>query len=163
MRGRKRTTQPGYHASRGWFYAPIQKVIVKWDAVFGREFTHDTFLYLRRVMENDRGHLEVDFLGAKHRKFICELMAALDALHDPENICGWVVKVWPLLNYDKQPPAPLSYTQIRQQIIDLGGSAFTTDALRKAAKRMRLTSSGPMLDFDEFSAHNTNASLPKSR
>jgi len=164
-RGKKRT-QPGYHASRGWFYKPIQKVIKKWDVVFGREYgreiTNETFHQLRGVMESGRGHLEIEIKDAKHRKFVCELMTALDKLYDPENIHGWVVKVWPLCNYDNQPPTPLTYSQVQGEIISLKGPSYSTDALRKAAKRMSLTSSGISIDLQERSVLNPNISLLKS-
>jgi len=162
MKGRKRT-QPGYHASRGWFYKPIQKVITKWDAVFGREFTHDTFQQLRRVIENRHGHMEIEVRDSNHIKFIYELMKALDDLHDPKKTYGWVVRLWPQCNYDAGNASLLTYDQIRQHIIDQGGPTFTTDALKQAAIRLKLTSFGSMLDSDESSVFNPDIPLRKSR
>jgi len=162
MKGRKRT-QPGYHASRGWFYKPIQTVIKKWDPVFGREFTLQAFQDLRRTMENGRGNLTIEVQNTNHIKLIYELMAALDKLHDLGNSSGWVVRLWPQLKYDNGKPSLLTYEQIRQQIIDLGGPIFTTAALKQAARKLKLISHGYMVDSDESSVHNPDASVPIPR
>jgi hypothetical protein len=162
MRGKKRNI-PGYHAIRGWFYNPVQKAIEKWDADLGRELTHETFQQVRRVMENGNGHLRIEIKSVEHRKFLCELLTALDDLHAPENSHGWVVKYWARFSNNTDKSRLLTYQQIRQQIIDDGGPAFTTDALKQAAKRLRLLSQGNVLESDEQSVLNPKVSSRKPR
>src|ERR1700734_3329765 len=112
MRGKERI-QPGYHASRGWFYKPIQRVIRKWDSAFGREITNTTFHQVRRVMEEGEGNLIVYIKDARHRKFVCELMGALDKLHAPDNSHGWVVKMWSRWSDHPNDRLLLTYSEIR--------------------------------------------------
>jgi hypothetical protein len=150
MRGKVRT-QPGYHASYGWFYKPVQDVILRWDKVFRREFTNDTFLQIRRVMESGRGNLNVYIVNAQHRKFVCELMQALDELHDYENIHGWVVRVWPQWGDNPNKRLP-TYNEIRDKIIELKGPAFSVDALKQAARRLKMIVSEQQVRSDEASA-----------
>ncbi len=160
MRGRKRNI-PGYHAIRGWFYEPVQKVITKWQEDLKEELIHETFQKVRRVMENGSGLLEIEIQSVQHRRFLCELMTALDKLHDPENSHGWVIKHWARFSDDTRNSLLLTYTQIRQQIIDEGGPTFTTDALRQSAKRLRLLTRGNVLESDEQSVRNPKVSSRK--
>jgi hypothetical protein len=153
MRGKKRI-QPGYHASRGWFYKPIQKVICKWDPIFGREVTQATFHEVRRVMEDGSGTLVVNIENTKHRRFVCELLKALDELHDPENSHGWVVKMWPRRNYGPNRRLLPTYAEIKEQIRELGGPKFTVDALKRSATRLRMLVSEKQKELDEQSAHS---------
>lgn len=153
MRGKKRI-QPGYHAARGWYYKSVQKVIKKWDPTFGREFTHENFQKIRRVMENGRGLIEVEIQSVPHRQFLCELMTALNELHDPDSIDGWVVKIWPVLGDNPSQSLLLSYAEIKQRIKDLGGPDFSVDALKKSARRLRMLVSAKQSDWDEFTVHN---------
>ena len=152
MRGNERI-QPGYHASRGWFYKPIQKVILKWDPVFGREVTQATFHEVRRVMENGTGNLKVCIQSAEHRRFVCELLMALDELHDPKNSSGWVVRMWPRFSDNTKNRLLLIYSEIREKIIESGGPVFGVDALKQAAKRLRMLVSEKQKTLDEQSAH----------
>lgn len=148
----KPRTQPGYHASRGWFYKPIQKVIKRWDSVFGREFTHETFQQLRRVMENGRGNLEIYIVNEQHRRFVCELMSAFDELHDRDNSYGWAVRIWPQLGKNPKRLLP-TYSEIRDKIVELGGPTFSEDAIKQAAKRLRMLAPETERNADEIEAH----------
>lgn len=153
MRGKKRI-QPGYHAARGWFYKPIQKVIHKWDPIFGREVTQATFHEVRRVMEDGSGTLVVYIENTEHRRFVCELLKALDELHDRENSHGWVVKMWPRMNYNRNERPLPTYSEIREKIKELGGPDFTEDALKQSAKRLRMIVTEKQKELDEQSAHS---------
>ena len=152
MRGNERI-QPGYHASRGWFYKPIQKVIRKWDPIFGREVTQATFHEVRRVMEEGRGNLDIHIENTAHRKFVCELLAALDKLHDPKNSYGWVIKMWPRFSDNTKKRLLLTYSEIREKIMESGGPTFEAGALKKAATRLRMLVPEEQKTLDEQSAH----------
>jgi hypothetical protein len=147
-RGRERI-QPGYHASRGWFYDPIQKVIREWDSKLGREVTNYTFHQVRRVMEFGCGELVVEIKNAEHRQFVCELLTALNELHGRENSYGWVVKVWPQLSDTTRGRERLTYAEIKQKIIKQGGPGFSKDALKQAARRLRMLVSPEQRELDE--------------
>jgi len=107
MRGRTRPVA-SYHAQRGWFYPGVLKVVRKWVTELDRSIILRTFDDMRRVMEEASGEMHVTVHGTRHRRFLCELMSALDDLHDPENEAGWVIR---LFGVSKSPPL-LSHCEI---------------------------------------------------
>ncbi|MEY2428875.1 MAG: hypothetical protein QOJ40_1760 [Verrucomicrobiota bacterium] len=139
MRGKTRVVGT-YHAQRGWWDAGIQKVVQRWNRKIGTHVVRQTFIDTRRVFENGTGVLHVEVRGVEHRRFLCELLAALDRLHDPGNCAGWVIKFsgWFAPRTGIGDLRLATYSQLHKQIIDAGGPSFTEDALKKAAKRLRL-------------------------
>lgn len=91
MRGRQREFG-GYHAQRGWFYGAVQTVIRHWTPRLGLPIVLETFDSVWRAIEEGEGVISVRTYGVEHRKFLCQLIAALDKLHDPDRAAGWVVK-----------------------------------------------------------------------
>jgi hypothetical protein len=154
MRGKRRLNPPGYHASRGWFYHGVQKVISEWDPILGREITQHTFQQVCRTMERGIGSLSIEIYSPNHRKFVCELMAALDELHNHENSYGWVVKLWPAIKSVDGKHVLLTYSEMRQRIIELGGPQFTEESLKQAARRMKMIVPRNQIDKYERLAHN---------
>ncbi len=102
MSNRGRSREVGsYHAQRGWFYSGIRKVVRKWVPTLDAEIILQTFDDVQYTMEQADGKMQVEVHGVEHRRFLCELMTALDELHDPENESGWVIR---LFGKSKCPP-----------------------------------------------------------
>ncbi len=115
VRGKQRVIG-GYHAQRGWFYAEVQRVAKKWIPRLGDDIVLQTFLDIRRAFEWGSGVVRVTVRpGAEqrqYRQFLYELMAALDDLHAPENVAGWVIKMCGEL----KRPTLLSNKDIKDQL-----------------------------------------------
>ena len=137
MRGKERQIA-GYLAQRGWWHSDVQRVVDEWEPVLGFESVKEAFLALRRVYEDGTGTV-IEIEGPRHLRFLREMSAALERLHDPMNCAGWVIKM-----SGRVRPGTLigrtlmSYKEMAKEIQAQGGPKFTVDALKKAAQRLQV-------------------------